>query len=107
VVRSPRQAPLSATSISAMNVRALTVETRRRAHAACIARALGAPISRTSTAWLVTFEIDVSNDLGRLLQALQSCLNDAAIPMVTVALDDVRYLMEAERPTRRKQTSPA
>jgi hypothetical protein len=84
-----------------MNVTSVTVETRRRDDAACIARALDAPISRSARGWLVTFEIEASNDLGSFLRALQSCLNEAEIPMVTVAFDDVRYAMEAEGPRRR------
>ena len=57
---------------------------------------LDAPISGSAKGWLVAFEIDASSDLGRFVSALQACLNDGAIPMVTVALDDARYLIEAE-----------
>jgi hypothetical protein len=75
-------------------VTVLTVETRRRADAACIARAFDAAVSRSSRGWLVTLEIDSSSDLGRFLATLQSCLDEDAIPMVTVALDGDRYVME-------------
>ena len=49
----------------------------------------------------MTFEIDRSTDFASFLSALQACLNEAAIPIVTVTLDDIRYVMEAEAPTRR------
>jgi hypothetical protein len=43
----------------------------------------------------VTFEIARASDLGRLLSALQCCLADQAVPIVTVALDEQCYVMEA------------
>jgi hypothetical protein len=76
---------------------ALRVEARRRADAVCIADALGAAVSRSQRGWLVAFEVETSADLERLLAALQSCLDEHAIPTTTVLLDDERYLMQARR----------
>ena len=76
----------------------LHIETRRRADAECIAQALDAPLSRSRNGWRVTLKIEAPSDTGRFLTALQSCLDEQAIPMVTVMVDDdPRYVMEAAR----------
>ena len=81
----------------ASHVTSLQIETRGRADAECIAQALDAPLSGAPSGWRVTLEIEASSDLGRFLTALQSCLDEQAIPMVTVVVDDDRYVMEAAR----------
>ena len=75
----------------------LHIETRRRADAECIARALDMPLSRSRNRWRVTLEVVASRDIVRWLTALQSCLDEQAIPLVTVMLDNERYAMEARR----------
>jgi hypothetical protein len=85
---------------SASDVSGLHIETRRRADAECIARALDMPLSRSPNGWRVTLEEVVSRDIGRCLTALQSCLDEQAIPMVTVVLDNERYTMEARHSER-------
>jgi hypothetical protein len=75
----------------------MRIETRRRGDAECIARALDMPLSRSPNGWRVTLEVEASSDIGRFLTALQSCLDEQAIPMVTVVVDDDRYVMEAAR----------
>jgi hypothetical protein len=96
---SARQAPLMHAAVGSRtsDVIGLHVETRRRADAECIARALDMPLSRSPNGWQVTLEVVASRDIGRFLTALQSCLDEEAIPMVTVVLDDDRYVMEAAR----------
>jgi hypothetical protein len=81
----------------ASNVIGLHIETRRRADAECIARALDMPLSRSANGWRVTLEVVACRDIGRCLTALQSCLDELAIPMVTVILNNERYTMEARR----------
>ena len=75
----------------------LHIETRRRADAECIARVLDMRLSRSPNGWRVTLQVEASRDIGRCLTALQSCLEEQAIPMVTVILDNERYTMEAGR----------
>jgi hypothetical protein len=84
-----------ASDVSALS--ALHIETRRRADAECIARALDMPLSRSPNGWRVTLEVGASRDIGRCLTALQSCLDEQAVPLVTVILDNKRYNMEAGR----------
>ncbi len=79
------------------DVTGMQIETRRRADAECIAQALDAPLSRERNGWRVTLEIEAASDIGRFLTALHSCLDEQAIPMVTVVVDDDRYVMEAAR----------
>ncbi len=81
----------------ASDVTGMHIETRRRADAECIAQALDAPVSREPNGWRVTLEIEAASDIGRFLTAVQSCLDEQAIPMVTVVVDDDRYVMEAVR----------
>ena len=77
-----------------MDVTRVSIETRRRSDAECIAEA-HASLSGSPSGWLIHFEIEASKDLTRFLSALQSCLGEQEIPAVTVALDDYRYVMEA------------
>jgi hypothetical protein len=70
------------------------IETGSRSDAECIAEALGVPLSRSASGWLVRVEIGASTDFARFLSALQSCLEDHAIPAITIDLDDDRYVME-------------
>ena len=96
---SAGQAPLIHAAIGsrASDVSGLEIETRRRADAECIARALDMPLSRSPNGWRVTLEVGASRDIGRCLTALQSCLDEQAIPLVIVILDNKRYTMEAGR----------
>ena len=84
----------------ASDVIGLHIETRRRADAECIARALDTPLARSSNGWRVTLEVVASSEIERCLAALQSCLDEQAIPMVSVMLDNERYIMEAGRSER-------
>ena len=75
----------------------LHIETRRRADAECIARALDMPLSRSPNGWRVTLEVVDPCDIGSCLTAVQSCLDEQAIPLAFVILDNKRYTMEAGR----------
>lgn len=78
----------------------LRIEARRRADAVCIAEALDAPLGRAGRSWVVASVVETSSDLERVLTALQSCLDEHAIPIVTVVVDDDRYVMNAgEQPS--------
>ena len=83
----------------------LRFEARRRRDAECIGNALEVPVSRSWRGWLVAYEMESSSDLERVLATLQACLEEQAIPMVTVVLGDERYVMEPKQaavtPSRR------
>ena len=91
-VRAARPATMN---VVQSNVTSVRIETRRRSDGECIAEALDAPLSRSANGWLICLEVETSANLARFLSALQSCLGEQAIPAVTVALDDDRYVMEA------------
>jgi hypothetical protein len=74
----------------------LRVEAASEADAACLCKALaGNTISHSGERWVVSLALTGFGDLGRLLDALQTCLNEAAIASVTVSIDEARYVMEA------------
>jgi hypothetical protein len=77
------------------DVTAVRIETGSRSDAECIAEALDAPLSQSPRGWMVSLEIETSANLARFLSTLQSCLGEQAIPAVTVALGEDRYVMEA------------
>jgi hypothetical protein len=84
----------------------LRIEARRRSDAACIAEAVDASLSRARRGWLVETEMDTSSDLERALTALQSCLDGHAIPVITVVVDDERYVMKATPEPPAKHATP-
>jgi hypothetical protein len=73
----------------------MRVETRKRSEAICISQMLeGSTLTGSPQRWTVEVEVDEA-ELPRVLTALQVCLADNSIPVVTVSVGGSRYLMEA------------
>lgn len=76
------------------------VHVRREEDASCVAEALavwGTSVEQTDSGW----DVDVASRslaIGELLTALHQCLEDHAISLVHVTIDERTYAMEPKPP---------